>query len=218
MDNLTTIMEILAIGIMVVSCSGETKKGQGQQDEKQMAPGEHAAHCDLQLEATEPTEESIYNASGIWQNRYGEKMKLSNLGGKIQVVAMVYTHCEYACPRILADMKRIRDHLSREELRSTNFVIVSIDPERDMPERLRNFAEENELNDQNWTLLHGNQGDVLELAALLGVKYKRISDNDFIHSNIITLLNRQGEVVYQRIKLDDTPDSMVKSIRELISL
>ncbi|MCW9707300.1 SCO family protein [Fodinibius salsisoli] len=210
------VIAILAMAIMFGACSGNDGERE-QQSKKQMAAGDHTAHAQMKMASEEPTDESIYNVSSIWLNRYGQKVKLGSLRGKVQVVAMVYTHCEFACPRILADMKRIRDRLSEEELKATNFVIVSIDPERDIPERLRNFASENELSDTNWTLLNGGQGDILELAALLGVKYKKISETDFTHSNIITVLNKEGEVAHQRKKLDDDPTPIVKNIKVLTS-
>lgn len=203
---------IIAVGISLIACSGNKKE---QHQGGDGSSSEHAAHETMDMGADEPTDESIYNVSSSWKNRYGHEVTLDSLRGKIQVVAMVYTHCEYACPRILADMKRIRDSLSEEALESTNFVIVSIDPERDTPSRLNTFAMENNLADSQWTLLNGGQGDVLEIAALLGVKYKRISDTDFTHSNIITVLNREGEVVHQRKKLTEQQTATVTEIEKL---
>lgn len=216
MNNRPLIIAILAIGFMLGACSGKSGEKQEVQSEKQMTSENHTAHSQMKMASDEPTDESIYNVSSIWKNRYGHKIALDSLRGKVQVVAMVYTHCEYACPRILADMNRIQDRLSKEELNATNFVIISIDPERDTPERLRNFAAENDLSDEHWTLLNGEQGDILELAALLGVKYKRISETDFTHSNMITVLNSQGEVVHQRKKLGDDPIAIVEAIHNLV--
>lgn len=210
--NLT--FTFLVMALLITGCSGQSDNNGLQNGEKAMEQGNRAAHSTMEMESGEPTEESIYNVSSNWKNRFGYQVKLDSLRGKVQVVAMVYTHCEHACPRILADMKRIRDGLSEDVLRSTNFVIVSIDPERDTPERLYNFAEENDLSEQQWTLLNGGQGDILELAALLGVKYKRISESDFTHSNMITVLNKQGEIVHQRKKLGDQPVGIVNAITE----
>jgi protein SCO1/2 len=174
---------------------------------------DHSAHANMKMEAGTPSDESIYNVGSVWKNRDGKEITLNDLSGKVQVVAMVYTHCEYACPRILADMKRIEKELSAEELKQVNFLIVSIDPERDTPERLRDFAEENKLEPEHWTLLNGDQGDILEFAALLGVKYKRVSETDFTHSNMITVLNKRGEVVHQRKKLSNDTQQVVDYIQ-----
>src|SRR5699024_12385917 len=107
---------------------------------------------------------AIYNVSSAWKTRYGHTIRLDSLRGKGQVVAMVYSDCEHACPRILADMKRIEGALNQDALSKTNFTIVSIAPERDSPQRLRQFADENKLSDNRWPLLNGDQGDILELA------------------------------------------------------
>lgn len=215
MNNHLLSVTVLVMVIMLGACSGKGEDKKEQPSEKQMTSGDHAVHSQMKMASDEPTEESIYNVSSIWQNRYGHKVKLDSLRGKVQVVALVYTHCEFACPRILADMKRIRDQLPENKLNTTNFVIVSIDPKRDTPQRLRNFANENDLSDEQWTLLNGDEGDILELAALLGVKYKRINETDFTHSNMITVLNRQGEVAYRRKKLGDDPTAIVKTINQL---
>lgn len=87
-----------------------------------------------------------------------------------------------------------------------------------IPQRLTDFAEENNLAEDKWTLLNGDQGDVLEIAALLGVKYKRISDTDFTHSNMISVLNKEGEIVHQRKKLQDQHGQIVNIIKNKVSL
>ncbi len=214
MKYLKFSISILVIGLIIVACTGEDEP---KQEEMKVSGGDHAEHAGMKMESDDPTDESIYNVSSTWQNRYGYRVKLDSLRGKVQVVAMVYTSCEYACPRILADMQRIRDTLSDNALKNINFTIISIDPERDTPDRLNTFAKENNLSDEQWTLLHGNQGDILEIAALLGVKYKRISETDFTHSNMLTVLNQQGEVVHQRTKLGDTPTGVVETVRKLVN-
>ena len=211
--------EILFFSLVLIlsSCSGNDQKDESAKTDRVGDGSSHAMHSEMKMQAGEPTDHSIYNVSSSWRNRFGNPVKLDSLKGKVQVVAMVYTHCEFACPRILADMKRIRDRLSEDDLKRTNFVIISIDPERDTPQRLNQFAMENDLTDTNWTLLNGDQGDILEVAALLGVKYKRISESDFTHSNIITVLNAEGEIAHQRKKLGNQPDDIVAAIEKATS-
>lgn len=208
---------IITIVILAVSCSREHQNNESHsaQMNEEM---DHSTHADLTIESGEPTDESIYNVDSTWRNRDNREITLSDLRGEVQVVAMVYTYCEFACPRILADMKRVRQGLSDQALVNTNFIIISIDPERDTPERLTNFADENDLDSEHWTLLNGSQGDILEIAALLGVRYKRISESDFTHSNMISVLNSEGEIVYQRKQLTDSQSEIIQSIERLVSL
>lgn len=210
---------LLTTLFLTVACSGseEEKQQATGQMEMKMAEGDHSAHQEMAMASGEASDQSIYNVSSSWKDRHGQELMLNSLQGEVQVVAMLYTHCEFACPRILADMKRIRDSLSENELQQSNFVIVSIDPDRDTPERLTQFAEENNLSDEQWTLLNGDKGDILELAALLGFKYKRISDTDFTHSNMITVLNKQGEIAFQRNRLGDNPSDIIAAIEKAAS-
>ncbi|MDZ7772180.1 MAG: SCO family protein [Balneolaceae bacterium] len=207
----------LCFGLLIagVGCSGgdQNSDAGGNNDTAEQATA-HEGMSNMGMEAGEPSEGSIYHLESRWQNRHGRPVSLDTLRGKIQVVAMVYTHCEHACPRILADMKRIRDNLSPRALERTHFTIVSIDPERDTPGRLTQFARENDLSGEQWTLLNGNEGNVLELAAVLGVRYKRVSETDFVHSNMITVLDQEGVITYQRKKLADSQQPVVEVIEK----
>ena len=51
-------------------------------------------------------------------------------------------------------------------------------------------------------MLRGAPDDVLELAALLGVKFKKDARGQFAHSNVITVLNGDGEVGHQHLGLN----------------
>ena len=60
---------------------------------------------------------------------------------------------------------------------------------------------------ENWTLLRGAADDVRELAALLGINYAPDARGRFAHSNVITVLNAEGEVAFQQpgLNTDSTP-------------
>ena len=63
-----------------------------------------------------------------------------------------------------------------------------------------------------WSLLRGTPDDTLELAALLGVKFKREASGQFSHSNLITVLNAAGEIIYQQVGLSQDIEETVKAI------
>src|SRR5699024_2325188 len=206
MKNVLCFATVTVVTLLLVACSSKKQSdGHRQEEPMEMAGDDHSAHADMQMGAGEPTDASIYNVSSAWKTRYGNTIKLDSLRGKVQVVAMVYTYCEHACPRILADMERIEGALNQDALAKARFTIVSIDPARDSPQRRRHLTGDDQLSDNRWTLLTGDQGGILELAALLGFKYKRVSQTDFTHSKMITVLHKEREVTYQRNKLLDKP-------------
>lgn len=158
------------------------------------------------------TEMSVYNLDSRWTSQEGESMELHQLKGKVQMVAMVYTSCSYACPRIVADLRRIEEQLAGYRKEDVGIVLVTLDPDRDTPEKLKAYAEKNKLNAKRWLFLTSEETHILELAALLNVKYKKEANNEISHSNIISVLNKEGEVVHQQEGLGVDPDETVKAI------
>src|SRR4029077_7658395 len=119
------------------------------------------------------------------------QIKLGVLRGRPQIVAMFFTHCEYACPILVGELKAIEAKLPSAVLGKVDFLLVSIDSKRDTPAELAAFRARRELSTLRWTLLHGGADDVRELAALLGVNYTEDARGQFAHSNVITLLNSE---------------------------
>jgi protein SCO1/2 len=116
-------------------------------------------------------------------------------------MAMFFAQCEYACPIIVQDIKRLRAALPETMRDRAQLVLVTFDTERDTPAGLRAFRERMKL-DAQWTLLRGEAEPVQELAMLLGVKFKRDTRGQFAHSNLLTVLNVEGEVVHQHAGLN----------------
>ena len=164
----------------------------------------------------ELSELSIYNLPSLWTNQKGEEMELLELKGDVLVMVMMYTSCKAACPRLAADMRDIEKRIPQASKDGVTLVMVSIDPKTDTPERLRTFAKENEMESDQWVLLRGSEADTREFAAVLAVNYKRISPMDFSHSNIISVFDREGELVHQQEGLGVNSDRTVEVIMELV--
>jgi len=171
---------------------------------KKTSEGEEKNHscCSSEEDAGEYSENSIYQLESEWTNQWGKKFSLGELEGSPVVLTMFFASCTYACPILINDMKKIENEIPEEELSSYKFVLVSIDPERDTPEKLEKFAEEKNLDAKRWTLLTGSSDDIMELAALTGFKYKKDKSGDFSHSNLITFLNKEGEILHQQFGLN----------------
>ena len=158
---------------------------------------------------------SIYQLESVWTRSDSKKATLADLKGKVRVLAIFYSSCEYACPIIVGRMKAVRAALPPAARDATGFVLVSMDPEHDDPARLRDYAKRMEL-EGDWTLLHGSDGDVRELGAVLGFRFRQEKDGGFSHSNMITVLDREGRVSHQLIGLEPDVDEAVRAVTSLI--
>lgn len=163
-------------------------------------------------EAAEASEDSIYQIESVWKDDTGADRQLKSLGGRVQVITMGYSTCKFACPRLLADMRLIEKGLPEDVRKNTGFTFISIDPEADTPERLAEYRKENRIDPGRWTLLTAPTPSVQELAVVLGIQYRKTSDKDFAHSNIITVLNKDGEIIHRQKGLAADPAETIKAI------
>lgn len=171
----------------------------------------HAGHTELPAAAYSPR--SIYQLESVWTTATDQPLRLGQLQGKVQVLAMVYTTCESACPIIVSLMQLIAAELPPEMRPSVGFVLISFDPAQDTPAVLSAYGTRMGLDPHSWLLLTGSPDDVLEVATLLGIKYKRDQSGGFIHSNVITVLNKAGEIVHRHEGLQQDMAPTLAAIR-----
>jgi protein SCO1/2 len=172
--------------------------------------------CDAKAMAPEAfTDKSIYQTDSVWTNDEQKQIKLSALAGRPQVIVMFFARCQFACPIIVNDMKRIEAALPGNVRGAIGFTLVSFDAKHDTPSALAEYRRTRDLREKNWTLLCGRPDDVLELAALLGIKFKENTSGQFAHSNVITILNAQGEIVRQEVGLNQDIQETVHLLQQL---
>ena len=72
----------------------------------------------------------------------GKPFDLSSLKGKVVLVSFVYTTCTGVCPGTTQAMVRVKQALKEAKLWGTSveFVSITLDPRRDTPEVLRQYA------------------------------------------------------------------------------
>ena len=133
-------------------------------------------------------------------------------------MAFVYTYCEHSCPLIIANLKRIETEISAEQKPEVRFLLITLDPASDSPEVLRRYMLDHDLDERLWTMLNGDPDDVLELSALLGVRYRPMDSKskDIAHSNMITVLDRRGRINYQMKGLNEGLEPVVSAITNAV--
>ena len=165
-------------------------------------PGRNHPAAARTAPATPLADKSLYQLESTWTSDVGKDVKLGVLRGRPQIVAMFFTTCEYACPIIVENMKSIEKAMPENLRGQVDFLLVSFDVERDTVEELKAYRAKKELATARWTLLRGKEDDVRELAALLGINYQRDARGQFSHSNTISVLNAEGELVFQQTGLN----------------
>lgn len=196
---------------IVLSCQpqGEAAAGTGTDADEASCCAEDAPSATGGLPDT-----SLYNLESPWTDQANAEHPLSDFRGKVTVTAMIFTHCEYACPRIIADLKAIEAKISKDDLPDVQWLLLSMDSDRDLPSVLKAYAERNELDLQRWTLMHGDDSAVREMGATLGVRYKKDPKGNYSHSNLITVLDKEGRIAHQLEGLGADTQTTVAAIQQ----
>jgi protein SCO1 len=166
----------------------------------------------LALSPSNPlSQKSLYQLDATWTDDAGKTQMLAALRGEPVIVAMFFAQCEYACPMLVADIQRVRAGLPAEVRAKAKVLLVSFDTVRDTPEALKTYRDRVAL-DAAWLLWRGEPAAVQDLAMLLGVKFKQDARGQFAHSNVITVLNAEGEIVRQRAGLQGDVSELTQAV------
>jgi protein SCO1 len=85
-----------------------------------------------------------------------------DLDGKVWIVDFIYTNCPAECPRMTSKMHGL--DLQTKGQADLRLLSVSVDPDRDTPEVLREFGSRYGAPNERWRFLTGNKASVHLLA------------------------------------------------------
>ncbi|GER58276.1 SCO family protein [Patiriisocius marinus] len=139
------------------------------------------------------TLQQVPNFSFINQN--GETITNNFYKGKVYVVEFFFSTCPSICPIMNTNMLKVEEQF----LDNSNFGIasISIDPEYDTVEVLKEYADGYEVSHPNWNFLTGDKQAVLKLSNegfnLYAAKAENEADG-FEHSGLFALIDAEGNV------------------------
>ena len=160
-------------------------------------------------------DDSIYHLNVSFVNQDGNVVNMKDLRGKIHIFSMIYTKCKTTCPIILENMKKIEKLISNDILKQVNFSLVTLDPLRDNVDTLKKFVKEKNIDREGWNLFFSSEKSTLELAIALGIKYKKENDGNYVHSNLILLIDKDGVIKFQHPGLVNNFDDILYSLYKI---
>jgi len=160
-------------------------------------------------------EMSIYQLDSTWTTQDKAHVKLETFRGAPVVAAMFFGSCRTACPTIISDMKRIEKAAGPKATDKTKYVLITFDPKVDTPDALKELETKFQLDPQKWVFLHGDEGSIREVASVLNVQYREVSEGQFSHTNLITLLDPNGVVTTKIDGLKQPVEPLVASLNKI---
>jgi protein SCO1/2 len=152
-------------------------------------------------------------------NQDGDTITNKDYLGKVYVVEFFFTTCPSICPIMSENLVVIQNKLKGKE----NFGIVSItiDPEHDTPQVLKEYAEEHNVTNPNWNFLTGDRNVIYDMA---NSGFGIFADEDetvpggFAHSGLFALIDKEGYVRSREDKFGNPIIYYRGSIKQNISI
>jgi protein SCO1/2 len=140
--------------------------------------------------------------------RSGREVRLADLLEKVWVLDFIYTNCPDTCPIQTAQMKSLQDEFAAEK--DLQLISITVDPTRDTPAALSEYAARFKADAQRWLFLTGDkdaiyklaqEGFHLAVAELPQQSNREPSAATHAHSPRFVLIDRKAEIrgYYQAI-------------------
>ena len=144
----------------------------------------------------------------------GNLISKKELTGKVWVADFIFTTCTMACPVMTGNMNLIHKAFKNND--KVRIVSISVYPEYDTPEILKEYASRYNANTNRWHFLTGPEENV-KLVIKNGFKMGDYEDIIF-HSEKFALVDQNGNIrgYYHGMKTDDIK-TLKKDIRVLLN-
>ncbi|QKI89467.1 SCO family protein [Thiomicrorhabdus xiamenensis] len=150
---------------------------------------------------------------------YDGQHALSELKNKLVLVYFGYTFCPDICPTNLGNLSVAYRNLTQEQKDQLQILFVSVDPERDTPERLQQYANYFEANILGLT---GSPETLSEIAKRYGVVYHKVDDpnngtNYAVDHSAFTYVIDQNGALQEQLPHATSPDQFVATIEKYLN-
>jgi len=125
------------------------------------------------------------------------EIHLSDYKNKLVLIYFGYTSCPDICPTSLAFMREALKKLTEDELSKVQVLFVSVDPERDTAEKLRDYTAYFHPKILGIT---GTKADIDKVIKQYGASYKKVASHSAMgytvdHTASFYMLTSQGQLI-----------------------
>jgi len=142
----------------------------------------------------------------------GQRLKFYDdvLKDKVVAINFIFTNCQGACPLMTRHLTLVRDLLGPEVGEKIHFVSISIDPIRDTPAAMKEFAETHHADQAAWRFITGDPDDLAAIVKRLG----QYNDDVEAHSTLLLAANVRT-AHWTKIPPNVPPNGVVERLRLL---
>ena len=146
----------------------------------------------------------------------GMPVALADFHGKAVAVTFIYTGCPDICPLLTQKMVAVQDSLGALFGDKIDFVSISLDPERDTPEVLKDYAQIWGAKPEGSSFLTGSLEAVRDVTRRYGVFFAKKKDGSVEHSQLTTLIDADGQIRVQYLGARFDPEEFRRDLMSLV--
>lgn len=128
----------------------------------------------------------------------GSPFSRQDLAGRLVIVNFVFTACPGTCPQQSAAMQSIQQRLDELNATGISLVTISVDPQNDTPQVLKDYGALYNADFKKWKFLTGEQQDIWSFSKVeLGMSVAENPDDPLIpiaHESKFVLVDRSGRI------------------------
>jgi protein SCO1 len=143
-------------------------------------------------------------------------VSLASLRGKAVLLDFIYTSCPGPCPILTGLHAKVRDGLSAAERARVQLVSITLDPARDTPEALREYATARRIDTAGWSFATGAPAQVDAVARAYGVGSVRAPSGEIEHTVATFLIDREGRIARRYLGTAHGADEIRADIERLL--
>lgn len=139
---------------------------------------DHSKHMAAAQSAEKPSAVQVkYDDTELTdQNNKKLKLKSEVFGNKLVVMDFAYTNCTTICPVLTQLLVKVQQQLGARQGKDVALVTMSVDPARDTPGRMREYAAKHGVK-PGWVWLTGPVGTVNEVLKGFGAYAPNFEDH-----------------------------------------
>jgi protein SCO1 len=96
--------------------------------------------------------------------------------GRIVVISFIFTACRDFCPLTTARLAQVEEKLGERMGRDVFFISISVDPENDTPQKLKEFADAFHVG-PGWQFITGRLEDIRAINSKFGEQMRSLSEH-----------------------------------------
>ncbi|MBO8170335.1 MAG: SCO family protein [Bacillaceae bacterium] len=129
-------------------------------------------------------------------NTENESYAFDENGDKVRLVSFIYINCPDICPITTIEMQKMQEKLKEQGLfgDKIEFVSITMDPKRDTPEALLEYAKTHKADLSGWTFLTGDEETIKGVLEDFGFYAEELDNGIYLHATRTYLVDSKNNI------------------------